>query len=72
MREPEGEKKNRNPQPALSHFLPCTFLCKYLSPSVDREEFQRYQSNLKDLSSTSGFFTDMGLLRSATTTKALI
>lgn len=57
----------------LSLSLPCTYLCKYLSPSVDRYNFQRYQSNWKELSPTfkdkSGLLTNMGLLSSATTTK---
>lgn len=57
----------------LPLFLPCTFLCKYLSPSVDRYNFQSYQSNSKDLSSTFkeklGFLKDMGLLQSGTSTK---
>lgn len=32
---------------SLSLFLPCTFLCEYLSPSVDGYSFQRHQSNSK-------------------------
>lgn len=53
---------------SLSLFVPCTFLCEYLSPSVDGYSFQRHQSNSKDLSPTfkvkSGFPKDMGLLQS--------